>query len=134
LKYCYYEGTTLIGCCETKAAVAEKGAATATVAMAQPIWEDTIKICLADPNADVWLEISVRGVLASRSQISGATLSAGRKLLKVKRELERSVQRITELENRLAELQTFRIEMTAALKTLSESLQPQPLPEKRYRK
>lgn len=134
LKYCYYEGTALIGCCETKAMVAEKGAAIATIALAQPIWEDTVKHDLGEAHCGVWFEVFINGVLVSRSDMTAVAVSAVGELSAVKEDVQQSVQRIEQLEKQLSELQAFRNEVMSALKTLAETLQAQPLPDKGSRK
>jgi hypothetical protein len=134
LKYCYYECNTLIGCCETKTIVTDKGVASAVIAMAQPIWEDTIKIDGDKAYCGVWFEVFINGVLVSRSDMTAVAVSAVGELSSVKEDVRQSVQRIEQLEKQLEELQAFRKDVTATMKKLSERLQAQPLPDKGTRK
>lgn len=129
LVYCYYEGSDLIGCCTTSTTVAAEGAATADIKLAQPIWEDTFKLA-SSPTAeafdDLWLEITVNGVVVSpRTSVTGVTVAVVEELHRTQQILEKKVQRIDTLEAQLIELQAFRTRVVAAMRTLAETLEVQ---------
>ena len=129
LVYCYYEGSDLIGCCTTSTTVAAEGAATADIKLAQPIWEDTFKLAsspIAETFDDLWLEITVNGVVVSpRTSMTGVTVAVVEELHRTQQKLEEKVQRIDALEAQLRELQAFRTRVVAAMRTLAETLEVQ---------
>ena len=135
LVYCYYEGRNLIGCCTTTTAVAAEGAATAQIALAQPIWEDTVKLTTpstAETFAELWLEITVNGVLVSPpTSVTGLTMAVVKELHRTQQELKEKVQRIDALEAQLRELQEFKTRVVAAMQTLAKTLSVQQVDSKR---
>jgi hypothetical protein len=127
LVYCYYEGSDLIGCCTTSTTVAAKGSATADIKLAQPIWEDTFKLA-SSPTAevfdDLWLEITVNGVVVSpRTSMTGVMAAVVEELHRTQQKLEEKVRRIDTLEAQIIELQQFKARVVTAMQTLAETIQ-----------